>query len=560
MDGPPPPAGRGRTYDDALAALQTLQSNRAIRTAIADAPQVADPNRKAIPEMLEWACKAGYGAAELGKGGQRYIHVAGTKGKGSVCVMVENILLQYRRAEEAGELNGEHVGKIGLYTSPHLVTVRERIRINGAPISKTLFARYFYELWDRFETAASNDTKSDAGDSRPGYFRYLTLLALHAFVQEGVETAIMECGIGGEYDSTNILPANAVAVSAITRLGIDHTAMLGETIEEIAWHKGGIMKEGVPAFTVDQRLEAQAVLKTRASEKGVELNAVQRLPILETGEFNLGLLGDFQNDNASLATAVAASYLRTVGITEDIPRYQELGNFAIGLPQHFQHGLETVTWSGRCEIRKDGNTEWFIDGAHTMESIEAVGHWFRAEMDQAYLEHRPPTATMLIFNQDDRDGVALLRKLLSTMGAISVGPILPRGKMRRNVAKALSIELELERLRTVQAFSFSPLFRYAAFCTNEPFTATTEGKHLNFELQERIAKVYQGIEGNPLHMVYGSVEEAVRLALRVSEGDERVLVLVTGSLHLVGGLLQVLEKGKEFLLHEPRHDGHEEAA
>ncbi|TVY40744.1 Folylpolyglutamate synthase [Lachnellula subtilissima] len=531
---PSPPTGR--TYEDALAALQTLQSNRAIRTAIANAPQDIDPNRRAIPEMLEWARKAGYEAAELGNQSQRYIHVAGTNGKGSVCVMVENILLQYRRAEVGGSTE-ERVGKIGLYTSPHLITVRERIRIDGVSISESLFTRYFYELWDRFEAAASKN--HGTGETRPGYFRYLTLLAIHAFRREGVKTAIMECGIGGEYDSTNILPANAVAVSAITRLGIDHTSMLGGTIEEIAWHKGGIMKEGVPVFTMDQPSEALGVLEKRAAEAGMELNVVHRLPVLETAGFNLGLLGDFQYDNASLATAVAGSYLRGIRATEGNPPNQELGNLATVLPQQFEHGLETVTWPGRCEIRKDGNIEWFLDGAHTIESIEAVGCWFRTKMDEAHLEEQPPTATMLIFNQDQRDGQALLQKLLLTM--VSFEP--PASDIR-----------EAKKLRPIKPIRYLQLFTYAAFCTNEPFTATNKGKDVNLKLQEGMAMLYQGLDGNALHMVYGSVEEAVRLAMRVSEGDERVLVLVTGSLHLVGGLLQVLKRGKEFLLEEPRDD------
>ncbi|TVY28801.1 Folylpolyglutamate synthase [Lachnellula hyalina] len=533
---PPPPVRR--TYEDALAALQTLQLNSAIRTAIADAPQDTDPNRRAIPEMLEWARKAGYEAAELGNQGQRYIHVAGTNGKGSVCVMVENILLQYRRAEVEG-LKEARVGKIGLYTSPHLVTVRERIRIDGVSISESLFTHYFYELWDRFETAASNGKNHDTGETQPGYFRYLTLLAIHVFRQEGVKTAIMECGIGGEYDSTNILPANAVAVSAITRLGIDHTSMLGGTIEEIAWHKGGIMKEGVPVFTMDQPSEALGVLEERAAETGMELNVVHRLPVLETADFFLGLLGDFQSDNASLATAVAASYLRGIGDTEGIPLHQELGNLVTVLPQQFEHGLETVTWPGRCEIRKDGNIEWFLDGAHTIESMEAVGRWFRTKMDEAHLEEQPPTATMLIFNQDERDGQALLQKLLLTM--VSFEP--PASDIR-----------EAQNIRPIKPIRYLQLFTYAAFCTNEPFTATNEGKNVNLKLQEGMAMLYQGLDGNALHMVYGSVEEAVRLAMRVSEGDERVLVLVTGSLHLVGGLLQVLERGKEFLVEEPCDD------
>ncbi|TVY46236.1 Folylpolyglutamate synthase [Lachnellula occidentalis] len=548
----PPPPLPGRTYDDALAALQTLQSNRAIRTAIADAPQDTDPNIRAIPEMLEWARMAGYEAADLGSQGQRYIHVAGTKGKGSVCVMVENILLQYHRAEEAGELKEERVGKLGLYTSPHLATVRERIRIDGVSISETLFTRYFYELWDRFETAASNCTNPKTREARPGYFRYLTLLAIHAFRQEGVKTAIMECGIGGEYDSTNILPASAVAVSAITRLGIDHTSMLGETIEEIAWHKSGIMKENVPVFTMDQPTEALGVLEKRAAETGVELDVVHRLPLLETGGFDLALLGDFQYDNASLAIAVAASYLRGIGVTEGVPPRQELGNLATVLPQQFEHGLETVTWPGRCEIRKDGNIEWFLDGAHTIESIKAVGHWFRAEMDKAHFEERPPTATMLIFNQDERDGQALLRELLLTMGAFE--PLIPRENKNQSLSKNISDTPKAKAKRQIKTMKYMQLFTYAAFCTNEPFTATNEGKHVDLQLQDGMAMAYQGLDGNALHMVYGSVEEAVRLAMRVSEGDERVLVLVTGSLHLVGGLLQVLAKGKEFLTEQPRDE------
>jgi len=461
--------------------------------------------------MLAWARRAGYEASDLGKWGTRYIHVAGTKGKGSVCVMVENILLQYKEREE--------VGKIGLYTSPHLVSVRERIRIDGVEISEGLFTRYFYELWDRFERAAvegRDDILVGNGETRPGYFRYLTLLAIHAFVREGVKTAIMECGIGGEHDSTNILPADVVAASAISRLGIDHTPMLGDTIEEIAWHKGGIMKDGVPAFTMDQRPEAQAVLEKRAGEKGVELSVVPRLPVLDGGDVQLGLLGDFQRDNASLATAVAASYLRSVGITQGIPTTQDLKDTAPRLPSSFARGLETVTWPGRCEIRKDGNIEWYIDGAHTIDSILAVSSWFCSKLIEACLEPRRPTATMLIFNQEERDGKKLLVKLLNP----------------REVLLKLGID-------PIFLLNWTQLFTYAAFCKNEPFA--TDGP-VDLKCQEKLASAYTWIDGNQLTMCYGSVEEAVDLAYRVSEGDERVLVLVTGSLHLVGGLLQVLEK------------------
>ncbi|TVY82851.1 Folylpolyglutamate synthase [Lachnellula suecica] len=527
--------GSVRLIGTALSALEgadaTLQSNRTIRAAIADAPQDQDPNRNAIPEMLQWARRAGYESAELGRQGQRYIHVAGTKGKGSVSVMAENILLQYRRPE---------VGRIGLYTSPHLVTVRERIRIDGKPISESLFTRYFYELWDRFEKAVSNeDSLSYTGETRPGYFRYLTLLAIHAFIQEGVKTAIMECGIGGEYDSTNMLPADAVAVGAITRLGIDHTAMLGETIEEIAWHKAGIMKKGAPMFTVEQLPEAYTVLENRAKEKEVQLEVTSRLPELETGELELGLLGDFQKDNASLAVAVAASYLRGIGVTQDVPptpeptskKNTETQNEAVdnasfvvghstGLPARFQQGLETVKWPGRCEIRKDGNIDWLIDGAHTIDSIAAAARWFRSKMEEAFASSRPPTTMMLIFNQEDRDGSALLQQLFTTLTTFD----------------------PLSTSHSKHWFSLLPIFRYAAFPTNEPFAAANKGRKAQLPIQTKLADDYRSLDRNSLHMVYGSVEEAVDLAVRISEGEDRAVILVTGSLHLVGGLLQVLEK------------------
>jgi folylpolyglutamate synthase len=115
--------------------------------------------------------------------------------------MAENILLQYQsRSTDGLDKIGEEkdLGKIGLYTSLHLIIIRGRIRIDGAPISKSLCTCYFFELWDRFSTATtSNLSDPNAVDLRPGYFRYLTLLALHALMKEGIETAIVECGIGG---------------------------------------------------------------------------------------------------------------------------------------------------------------------------------------------------------------------------------------------------------------------------------------------------------------------------------------------------------------------------
>jgi len=506
------------SYEEAVSLLDSLQSNRTIVSSISSSSQ--DMNALAIPEMLEWTRKAGYEVEDFAKRGLKCIHVAGTKGKGSTCVMVENLLRQYRR-DSVQDVDGaaaqgarrEGLGKIGLYTSPHLLTVRERIRIDGSPISEALFTHYFFEIWDRLSHAAStaNPQHPDptSSSSKPGYFRYLTIMALHTFMEERVESAIIECGIGGEYDSTNILPPAAVTVTAITRLGIDHIGMLGDTVDKIAWHKAGIMKNGIPAFTIPQSPEAQVILEQRAQEKDVNLQVVTNLPGLGKREIQLGMEGEFQYENASLAVAVAASHLRQLGITNGISTVSDST-----LPEQFLTGLRTTKWPGRCEVRLEGNTEWYIDGAHTIDSIEAAALWYTSCVRKARDSNNPPTATMLIFNQQDqaRDTRLLLQKLLS---------------------------ITRERLGTK--------FTYAAFCTNVPFKEEKgegeEGQGL--EVQEKAAKLYKKMDANQLYMVYGSIEEAVALARKVSEGDEKVMVFVTGSLYLVGGLMKVLDKQAE---------------
>lgn len=436
-----------RTYSEALRLLDSLQSNRTVVSAVSDASR--DMNQDAMPEMLEWTRKAGYEASDLRR--LRCIHVAGTKGKGSVCAMIENILLQYRgENQQLTEGKRSQIGKVGLYTSPHLVTVRERIRIDGLPISEPLFARYFFDLWDRFSTPAATSIVPDtqSSETKPAYFRYLTLLAFHTFMKEGVETAVVECGIGGEYDSTNILPPEAVTVTAITRLGLDHIGMLGDTVEKIAWHKAGIMKAGVPAYTVEQVPGAQEVLASRAFEKDVTLQVVKRHPALE--DLKLGLEGDFQKDNASLAIVVAGLHLQTLGII--VQPTQE------SISEEIRQGLETVKWPGRCEVREDGNIQWLIDGAHTIDSIKETAKWFVKKVREADESLRPPTATMLIFNQQDRDARTLVKTLISACH-VEIGA-------RRN------IQLPDRSPRNSKYYSETPIFRNiftcAAFCTNIP--------------------------------------------------------------------------------------------
>jgi folylpolyglutamate synthase len=502
-----------RTYANALTLLNTLQSNRTIVNNIKQSDR--DMNLDAIPEMLNWVARAGYRVEDFNK--LRVIHVAGTKGKGSVCALVASIFQQYssvtnlsRAASNEGiktdganqnpGTEAEGLGKVGLYTSPHLVTVRERIRINNEPISQSLFASHFFTLWDRFSASASAAGLPNpcSPETKPGYFRYLTIMALHVFLQEGVTTAVVECGIGGEYDSTNILTKEAVTVSGITRLGIDHVGMLGDTLDKIAWHKGGIMKEAVQCFTVPQELEAMQVLEERAKEKLTELAVVERRKDIESGDVKIGLEGDFQKDNASLAVAVAGAHLSKMGFGDVLHGEK--------LPEEFLRGLEQVSWEGRCEVMAEGNIEWCIDGAHTVESIKVTADWFTGK-----LRRSTKAQAMLIFNQQERDGAVL----------------------------ALALHMALER-----ATGMRHIFSNAAFCTNAPYKTVNPNEDPiadDLRIQRTISDTWSEFEPDTEIEVYSSIEEAVENAREISKESEKLLVLVTGSLHLVGGFLKVLQ-------------------
>jgi folylpolyglutamate synthase len=301
------------------------------------------------------------------------VHVAGTKGKGTTCAFTNSILQRYHDTVQVPR-------KIGLFTSPHLVAVRERIRINSEPISEAKFAQYFFEVWEALEAGMKRDGLDPSTTSKPTYFKMMTLVSFHAFMQEGVDTAIYEVGVGGEYDSTNVV--DSPAVTGITTLGIDHTATLGKTIDLIAWHKAGIMKSACPAFTVDQVPEAMEVLSKRAIEKDVKLVTLVTNPALK--DIKLRPNEEFQRMNASLAIELSATVLERLGINTDRSQNQ--------LPKEFVEGLENISWRGRCETTTTGKQHWYLDGAHNEQSLEVACGWF-GRVVQQHTEYvgEPPT-------------------------------------------------------------------------------------------------------------------------------------------------------------------------
>lgn len=260
----------------------------------------------------------------------RFLHVAGTNGKGSTCAMVDAIL------RAAGH-------RTGLYTSPHLVDFRERIRVNGERISEAEVARLLTRLCD----AASG------WDHAPTYFELSTALALRHFADAGAEFVVLETGMGGRLDSTN---AVTPIVSVITPIAMDHAQWLGDTLAKIAAEKAGILKPGVPAVSAAQEPDAAVVLEARAREVGASLEFVR-----EPLDLPLGLSGSHQKENAALAVAA----LRAAGIS--------VSDAAIA------QGLATVQWPGRFQKLGD---RFVLDGGHNPHAAAQLVRTWREEFGE----------------------------------------------------------------------------------------------------------------------------------------------------------------------------------
>ncbi|KAL4941145.1 hypothetical protein BDV06DRAFT_223374 [Aspergillus oleicola] len=511
-----------RDYGAAIAALNLLQSNFAIVQEFNKPENRHALNLRSLPETVEWLRRIGYQPSDLNR--LNPIHVAGTKGKGSTSSFISSILYQYTASQTSSPI----INKVGLYTSPHLRFARERIRIDNEPISEEKFARYFFEVWDRLDDAARVAGEDPNNlQTKPQYFRYLTLMAFHTYLSEGVNAAVIECGIGGEYDCTNVL--EQPAATAITSLGIDHVALLGSTIEEIAWHKGGIIKANVKAFSAPQPLSAEKVLHERAAAKDTELEIVSGHPDLHKGgDTKLGLAGDFQFGNAALAVATAGEVLRKLGKQDITPDFMKQP-----LPKEFRKGLEQAQLEGRCQTRHEKTVSWYIDGGHTQESIKLAGQWFASQIlaNSSSEVSAAKKLRVLIFNQQTRNSNAL--------------------------AQALHETLET-------ALGSGTPFTHVLFCTNVTYKQAGYRPDLvsmnqdnnaveKLQVQNALAEKWKAIDPFAEVKVYGTIEEAVDFTRdlaskergRVSGDEAPIMTFVTGSLHLVGGFLDVIETKPE---------------
>ena len=349
----------GRGYQEAIEMVNSLLTPGA-------GPRLRGeqhPRRRHREFMEAGFAKLGIDEAQLCA--LRVVHVAGTKGKGSTAAMCESIF------RESGL-------RTGMFTSPHILDVTERIQVAGQPLARAQFAKYFWEVVEALEC----DDKAAADDvHRASFFRLLTLIAIHTFRSEGLDVAILEVGMGGRWDATNAI--DHPAVCGISHVGYDHVDVLGDTLTLIAEQKAGISKPATPFLIApNQDPEAQAQLEATARACGAYVATCPPFDALpDAASVALGLAGAHQRDNAALAVSLCRTWLERAEGVAPQDTSVVAGRPPAPLPPAFVRGLEACRWAGRCQTvtLAGGRLRLLIDGAHTTHSVRAAYAWFSEE-------------------------------------------------------------------------------------------------------------------------------------------------------------------------------------
>lgn len=392
----------------------------------------------------------------------KIIHVAGTNGKGSVCAMLANILIQMGNV-------------VGLYTSPHLKCYNERYQINFTMISNEDFANYMELIKQNCDEMVKN------GEGQPTVFEVLTCLAFLYFAEKKVNYVVLEVGLGGKFDATNIIEAPILSI--ITSIGKDHIEYLGDSLEQIAAEKGGIIKNNCPVVLASQNESVYHVIKQICEEKGTQLYYAQQNYIkvlsqkldktifsiknkfLEYESIELSLLGSYQIQNCA-TVLLACKVLADKKVSLDEKAIRE--------------GIKTTYWAGRMELCAE-NPALFVDGAHNYDGICAL-----KETLQNYFTDKKITLVVGILK--DKEYEKMVDIILPFVHKIVITEPDSQRKLNINNLKSLII------------------------CCGKP--------------------VYE----------YKEIKEALRCAKKIT--DEKDIICCAGSLYMVGKIKELLEDQK----------------
>jgi len=319
-----------------------------------------------LENTFKLAARAGNPQTQL-----RFIHVAGTNGKGSTCAMLESI---YRAAGL----------RVGLFTSPHLVSFRERIQINRQLISEKDVVRFVEEL-----RAANKENDATL-------FEFATVMALKFFAEQKCDLVIWETGLGGRLDATNIVTPLA---SVITNIALDHQQWLGDTLEKIAAEKAGIIKAGIPVVTAVNESEAFAVIEKVAKEKNAPLKIINSSRL--AGTLAPPLPGEHQTINAALALATVKVLQRHIPVAE----------------KKVHAGLANVDWSGRLQlVQRPNGREILLDGAHNVAGTKILADAMEKNFGQM-------KRTLILGILQDKDWRQICEILAPLAGKIFTVPV-----------------------------------------------------------------------------------------------------------------------------------------
>lgn len=425
-------------------------------------------------DMPEWLSLLGHSDEDLRR--LNAIHVAGTNGKGSTCAFTSSFLIEH------GKITG-CPRQVGLYTSPHMRHIRERIQINGVPISKECFATHFFDIWAKLPHESTPELDI------PRYLQLLALLAFHVFIVEKVDVAIFEAHLGGEWDATNVMKSPTVV--GITMIAEDHVHLLGPAIEDIAWHKSGIFKASAPAFSAIQDSAVTSVLRRRAHGKGVLLEFID---INATLPRSAALVPKPQRINCSLALAVFRSWLMST-FSKSLDKMDEA----------VIAGIERFKWPGRYQQISEELCQWYIDGAHNESSLRCTVDWFSKVII-------PNSIRVLIFSHfSKRDTSVLLR--------------------------SISESLQLHRVQ----MNYVIFTSYDETQDGKSRIDRNLTKRFSENGQKDNVDTWKTLDPKSIVFCERTIQDALDRARSISDGNIKTQVLVTGSLHLVSGALCTLD-------------------